>query len=153
MCKVDASTINLIVKTSENREFHFRNQRIGSLDDVIEFINSVEILTQFINDDTTFRGDDNQVLTLQHLESAQESGTLNITLSGPDVIDTRYEVHRENLEKAFNITYVDNDGMLNKFMTYLNRKHRIWKNNTCNYVPLVQYFKVLVMENHDWLKK
>src|SRR5437764_5817938 len=141
MCKVDASTINLIVKTSENREFYFDNQHIGSLDEIIEFIKSREILTQFINDDTTFRGDDNQVLTLQHLEYAQESGTLNITLSGPDVIDTRYEVHRENLEKAFNINYVDNDGMLNKFMTYLNRKHRTWKDNTRNYVPYSTIFQ------------
>src|SRR5581483_11908348 len=81
MCKVDTHLINLVVKASENREFHFRNQRMGSFDDVIEFIKSEVSLAQFIIDNTTFLGNDKQALSPQHLEAAKESGILKITLS------------------------------------------------------------------------
>ena len=50
-------------------------------------------------------------------------------------------MHRENLEKAFNAVYVDNLGMIDKFLTYLNCKHRTWKNNTHNYVPYSTIFQ------------
>src|SRR6266542_2777200 len=135
MCKVDMTFINLIVKAPGNREFYFDNQRMGSLDDVIKFIKSRESLAQFIDKDTIFLCDDKQNLDQQHLVTAWESGTLNITLSGPNVINTGSQMHRENLERAFNANYVDNLGMIDKFLTYLNHKHRKWKVNTRNYVP------------------
>src|ERR1051325_2948316 len=71
----------------------------------------------------------------------------------PLIIDTGSQMHRENLEKAFNADYVDDFGMIDKFLTYLNYKHKTWKNNIHNYVPYSTIFKVLVMGNHGWLKK
>jgi hypothetical protein len=50
-------------------------------------------------------------------------------------------MHRENLEKAFNADYVDDFGMIDKFLTYLNCKHKTWKNNIQNYVPYSTIFQ------------
>src|SRR5579871_590751 len=83
MCK---ASINLTVNVPGER-FHFRNQRIGSLNDVIEFIKSEESLSQFIADDTIFLGGGKR-LDQQYLATAQKSGSLVITLSSPDAIDT-----------------------------------------------------------------
>ncbi|GBB88041.1 hypothetical protein RclHR1_14590003 [Rhizophagus clarus] len=95
-------TINLTVKTSK-KDFYFSNQHIGSThDEIIKFIKSREVLTQFITDNTIFLGDDGQALSSQHLVSAQESGTFNITLTDP-YIDT--VSHKEILEEAFNCQF------------------------------------------------
>lgn len=140
MCKVDTPLINLIVKVS-GKELHFRNQRIGSLDEVIKFIKSEESLAPFITDNTTFRGNDNQVLTSQHLEYAQKSGSLNITLADPDTIDTGSKIHEVNLKNAFNVGYVDNNKMIENFLVYLNCKHKTWRGNTNHYVPYSTIFQ------------
>jgi hypothetical protein len=140
MCKVDTPFINLIVIVP-GEKLHFRNQRIGSLDDVNEFINHEESLAEFISDDTVFLGNDKRALDQQHLAAAQGSGTLNITLSSPDVIDTGSEMHRENLKKAFNVDYVDNNKMKDKFLNYLNCKHKAWFNNTNHCVPYATIFQ------------
>ena len=57
MCKVDTPLINLIVNVL-GKKFHFHNQRIGSLDDVNEFINHEGSLAEFISDNTVFLKDD-----------------------------------------------------------------------------------------------
>ncbi|CAG8464774.1 6655_t:CDS:2 [Diversispora eburnea] len=132
--------INLIVKVP-GKELHFHNQRISSLNDVIAFTKREESLAQFITYNTSFLGDDKQALDQQHVATARESGTLNITLSSPNTIDTGSEIHKENLEKAFNVDYVDHDGMINKFLIYLNRKHKTWNNNTNHYVPYTTIFQ------------
>ncbi|CAG8625536.1 14490_t:CDS:2 [Funneliformis mosseae] len=137
---VDIPLLNLIVKVP-GKELHFRNQRMSSLDDIIKFIKSGDSLAQHIDDDTIFLGGDKKNLDQQHLEAAKESGILEITLSSPNVIDTGSEMHRENLEKAFNVDYIDNFGMKDKFLTYLNRKHKTWNNNTNHYVPYSTIFQ------------
>src|SRR5581483_4138503 len=132
--------MNLIVNVP-GKELHFRNQRLGSPDDVIELIKSDKSLSQFIADDTIFLGSDKQLLDQRHLATAQESGTLNVTLSSPDVIDTKSGIHRENLEKAFNVDYVDNNNMIEEFLFYLNRKHKKWYKNTNHHVPYSTIFQ------------
>src|SRR3954451_23294412 len=114
---------------------------MGSRNEVIEFIRSKESLAQLITDDTILLGDDKQVLDQQHLATARESGTLNITLSSPGTIDTGPEMHKESLRKAFDIEYLDKNGMINKFATYLNSKHRTWKNDIHHYVPYTTIFQ------------
>src|SRR4051812_41071568 len=126
---------------------------MGSLDDVIEFIKSEVSLSQFIIEDTTFQGNDKQVLSSQHLEAAKEFGILEVTLSSPDVIDTGSEMHRENLKKAFNVEYIDNVGMKNKFLTYLNCKHKTWNNNINHYVPYSTIFQSSGYEKSQLIKE
>src|SRR5436190_13987740 len=135
MCKVDAPTINIIVKAPGNREFCFDHQRIGSLSEIIEFIKSRESLTQFITEQTIFQADDKEVLSPQHLELVRQSGSLNVTLFNPGTIDTGSEMHKESLRRAFDVEYLDKNGMIDKFGTYLNSKHRTWKNDIRHYVP------------------
>ena len=101
MCKADASTINFTVKAPGNIIYRFPNQHIRSLEEIHELIQSINELRSFITENTILMGDDNQVLTPQHLVSARESGSLNITLSDPDTIDTGSEIHKENLRNAF----------------------------------------------------
>src|SRR5687767_4848844 len=84
MKRMSIHSTNLIVNVP-GKEFHFRNQRIDSLNDVTEFIKNEGLLAQFITDDTTLLRDNKQALVQQHLDAAQESSTLNITLSSPDV--------------------------------------------------------------------
>src|SRR5437016_14049724 len=50
-------------------------------------------------------------------------------------------MHRENLERAFNVDYIDNAGMKDKFLVYLNRKHKTWNNNTNHCVPYSTIFQ------------
>ncbi|CAI2170008.1 6307_t:CDS:2 [Funneliformis geosporum] len=133
-------TIQLIVKAPGNREFYFDHPRIGSLDEVIEFIKSKESLTQFITNNTIFRGKDKQALSSQHLTTAQQSGIIEIFLSGPDV-DTGSEIHKENFRNAFDVEYVDNNNIIKNFLVYLNRKHKTWKSNTHDYVPYSTIFQ------------
>src|SRR4051794_37143439 len=107
MCKVDTPLINLIVNVS-GKELHFHNQCMSSFDDVIEFIKSEGSLAQFITDDNTiFLENDKQPLNQGHLMTAQESNTLNIVLSGLNIIDTGSQMHRKNLKRVFNANYVD----------------------------------------------
>jgi hypothetical protein len=141
MCKVDTSFINLNVNAPGDKQFFFDHQHIGSIDEIIEFIKSGEVLAQYITDDTIFWGDNKQALNQQHLVTAQGTGTLNITLYSPNVINTGSEIHKENLERALNVDYVDNAGMVDKFLIYLNRKHKTWNNNTNHYVPYATIFQ------------
>ena len=53
--------MNLIVNVP-GKELHFRNQRMGSLDEITGFIKSEESLSQFIADDTIYLGNDKQPL-------------------------------------------------------------------------------------------
>lgn len=97
--------------------YQLTNQCIRSLDDVHTIIQNNDELRSFLNRKIILLRDDNQVLSKEHLKSAQEFGSLNITLSDPD---TGSEMHKENLRNAFNIDYVDNGGMIEKFLVYLN---------------------------------
>lgn len=129
------------MKVPGNKELYFDNQRLGSVDEIIKFIKTRKALTQLITDDTILLGGDNQALDQQHITIAQKSGNLNIILSDPNVVDTGSQMHRENLEKAFNADYVDDVGMIDKFLNYLNCKHKTWKSNTHNYVPYSTIFQ------------
>ena len=99
MCKEGAPAIRLIVKASENEKICFPNQHVGSLEEIQNLIKSMEELKPVITENTILLGDDGKVLSLQHVESAQESGSLNITLSKP-IKDTGFEMHEFALEKA-----------------------------------------------------
>src|SRR5204863_6939806 len=59
----------------------------------------------------------------------------------PGTIDTGSEIHKENLKNAFNVNYVDNNRMIENFLAYLNRKHKIWNDNTNHYVPYSTIFQ------------
>src|SRR5207244_10488261 len=96
--KENISAISLNVNAPGER-FFFYNQHIRTLDEIIEFVKTRDVLAPFISDNTVFLGDNKQVLDQQHLTTAQVSGTLNITLSSPDAIATRSEIHKENLRK------------------------------------------------------
>lgn len=78
-----------IVVTTDNKEFHFETQRMGSPEEIIKFINIRTALKPFI--ECIILGDDYYQLSSQHIKSAQESGRLNIILSKPAVINTRFK--------------------------------------------------------------
>ena len=134
--------MEIIVKLSENKEFHFDNQRVGSLEEIVEFVKSRETLKPFITENTILLGNNKQALSQQHLESVQTSHSLNIFLSTSGTIYTGSEMHKEDLKKAFDIDYVDKNGMIDKFLVYLNCKHKTWNNNnTSHYVPYSTIFQ------------
>ena len=45
-------------------------------------------------------------------------------MTDSDIVDIGPEMHKENLRKAFDVEYLDKNGMIGKFETYLNSKHK-----------------------------
>ncbi|GBC07239.1 hypothetical protein RclHR1_07320012 [Rhizophagus clarus] len=123
--------INITLKSSKNKTIYVPDQRIGSLEEIGDLIKKIGLFKENI----ILQADDGKVMNPQHLDIAQDTGLLNVTLIDPDTVDTSSWMYKENLKKAFNVAYVDNFGMIDKFRLYLNNKHRTWKNNTHNYVP------------------
>ena len=130
MCK--EPRINLIVRTSENKKIYLFDQHIRSLEEIKDLIRRLKLLRE----NTILLEDDGQVLNPQHLESARSTGYLNITLT-----DSISEIHKVNLKNAFNVDYVDNNNMVEKFLDSLNCKHRTWKYCKWGHIPYNTIFQ------------
>ncbi|RHZ54284.1 hypothetical protein Glove_428g65 [Diversispora epigaea] len=114
-----ATNIELIVKVIKKRIF-LNIKSVESVDEIRTLIQNMTNLN--IDKEAIFLEDDGKTPSTQHLNDAQKSGSLEITLSRLDIIDTLSEIQKiqkEPLKRAFNVESKDPNGMKDKFQLYL----------------------------------